>query len=247
MLKTTTVRTTVAAILGAVVLTPGDSTILTVDYYNIHIRDRIGLSKAYTVTAADQAALTQLGVPNADNLNQVQYLTNGFKTLTQGVDGVFTNRWRTENAGLFSTSIGANYNRTQVVSRNPAVVSNDRVANLEESLPKIRVNLTETWDCGPLSLLARVNYYGSFTVTATNLVAQEFGAKFIADLEATYHLTSHVSFTAGAQNLFNTYPDKDRRTLDPVFGLPGNGNQYIDASPFGYNGGFWYSRVVVTF
>jgi iron complex outermembrane receptor protein len=29
--------------------------------------------------------------------------------------------------------------------------------------------------------------------------------------------------------------------------LPGNGNQYIDASPFGYNGGFWYSRVVVTF
>jgi iron complex outermembrane receptor protein len=56
-----------------------------------------------------------------------------------------------------------------------------------------------------------------------------------------------VTLSVGAQNLFNTFPEKDRRSLDPVYGLPGNGNQYIDASPFGYNGAFWYSRVGVTF
>jgi iron complex outermembrane receptor protein len=227
---------------GGIVITPAYGTSLTIDYYNIHIRDRIGLSRAFPVTPADQAALRDLGVQNADSLNQVQYLTNAFKTLTEGVDAVFTHRLRTDGAGTFNTSIGANYNRTEVLERNPQVVSNDRVANLEQLLPRVRINVSEAWEKGPVSVLARVNYYDSFTVTATNNIAQEFGSKIIADLEAGYQLTDHVRLSVGAQNLFDTYPDEDRRSLDPVFGLPGNGNRYIDASPFGYNGAFWYSR-----
>jgi iron complex outermembrane receptor protein len=92
-----------------------------------------------------------------------------------------------------------------------------------------------------------VNYYDSFTVTASNGIAQEFDAKIVADLEASYQINDRFNVAAGVQNAFDEYPDKDRRSLDPVYGLPGNGNQYIDASPFGYNGGFWYTRVTATF
>jgi iron complex outermembrane receptor protein len=95
--------------------------------------------------------------------------------------------------------------------------------------------------------LTRVNYYDAFTVTASNLIAQTFGSKIVTDMEARYQVTDDFSLAFGAQNLFNVYPDKDRRSIDPVTGLPGNGNQYIDASPFGYNGGFWYTRAVVQF
>lgn len=232
---------------AGIVFTPGPATTLTVDYYNIKIRDRIGLSQAFNVTAADREALRTLGVQNADALNQVQYLTNAFETRTEGVDAVFTNAWSTDGAGTFTTSIGANYNRTEVTERDPAVVSNDRVANLEQLLPKFRINASESWTLGPVSLLARANYYDSFTVTASNAIAQEFGDEFVLDLEASYRFNKHVSVAAGVQNLLNNYPDKDRRSLDPVYGLPGNGNQYIDASPFGYNGGFWYTRASVTF
>lgn len=232
---------------AGVVLTPWAATTLTVDYYNINIRDRLGLSQAFTVTPADRDALRALGVQNADFLNQVQYLTNAFKTRTQGVDAVLTNTVLTDGAGSFNTSIGANYNRTEVTERDPAIVSNDRVANLEKLQPRFRVNVSETWSLGSLSLLARVNYYDSFTVTASNNIAQEFGAKFVADLEASYRINERFTLAAGAQNLFDEYPDKDRRSLDPVYGLPGNGNQYIDASPFGYNGGFWYTRVSAAF
>ena len=56
-----------------------------------------------------------------------------------------------------------------------------------------------------------------------------------------------MKVTIGANNLFNKYPDKDLRSIDPNTGLPGNGNQYIDASPFGYNGGSWYVRVGIKF
>ena len=232
---------------AGIVITPGSSTILTVDYYNIRIRDRLGVSRAFVVTAADRVALTALGVTNADELDRVQYLTNAFKTRTQGVDAVLTNVLRTENAGTFNTSIGANYNKTKVIDRDPAIVSNDRVANLEKILPKFRVNVTETWSSGPFSLLARVNYYDSFTVTASSGVAQKFGSEFIADVEASYQLTDNFNLAVGIQNLFDNYPDRDLRSIDPNTGLPGNGNQYIDASPFGYNGGFWYVRAGVKF
>ena len=232
---------------AGIVITPDSDTNLTIDYYNIRIRDRLGVSQAFAVTAADRIALTALGVTNAAELDQVQYLTNAFKTRTQGVDAVLTNVLRTDSAGTFNTSIGVNYNQTKVIERNPLIVTNDRVANLENILPKFRVNFTETWTSGAFSLLARVNYYDSFIVTASSGVAQTFGSKVIADLEASYKLNSNLNFAVGVQNLFDTYPDKDRRSIDPNTGLPGNGNQYIDSSPFGYNGGFWYVRVGLNF
>ena len=228
---------------AGIVITPGGHTNLTIDYYNIAIRDRLGLSRAFTVTAADQVALAALGVSNAGELNQVQYLTNSFRTRTEGIDAVLSNVLATDSAGTFETTLAMNYNRTRVTARNAAIVSNDRVANLENVLPKYRVNFSETWTLGSLSLLARANYYSSFIVTASSGVAQKFGAKVIADLEISYKLNDHVTVAAGVQNLFDTYPDKDLRSIDPNTGLPGNGNQYIDASPFGYNGGQWYLRL----
>ena len=109
------------------------------------------------------------------------------------------------------------------------------------------MNFIETWSSGPFSLLARVNYYDKFTVTASSGAAQTFGSEVIADVEATYQFNDNFSLSAGIQNLFDNYPDKDRRSIDLNTGLPGNGNQYIDASPFGYNGGFWYVRAGVKF
>jgi iron complex outermembrane receptor protein len=232
---------------AGVVITPGSGINLTVDYYNIRIRDRLGLSQSFVVTAADQAALTALGVPNATELNRLQYLTNAFKTRTQGVDAVLTSVIHAADAGTFNTSVAFNYNATKVIDRNPAIVTNDRVANLEGTLPKTRVNFTETWSKGPFSLLGRVNYYSKFSVTSATNAAQTFGSEVIADVEATYAFNDHFSLSAGIQNLFDNYPDKDVRSIDRFTGLPGNGNQYIDASPFGYNGGFWYVRAGVNF
>lgn len=232
---------------GGIVLTPGSGINLTVDYYNIRIRDRLGLSQAFVVTPADQLALAALGVPNANELNRVQYLTNAFKTRTQGVDAVLTSVIRSGDAGTFNTSLSINYNQTKVIGRNPLIVSNDRVFNLEKTLPKLRVNLSEAWSIGRFSLLGRLNYYSKFSVESSTLAKQTFGAEMIADIEATYAFNDNLSLSVGAQNLFNNYPDKDLRSIEPITGLPGNGNQYIDASPFGYNGGFWYIRAGMKF
>jgi len=36
-----------------------------------------------------------------------------------------------------------------------------------------------------------------------------FGAKWIADLDVGYDLADHFTLAAGANNLFNVYPDKN--------------------------------------
>ncbi|WP_428624443.1 TonB-dependent receptor plug domain-containing protein [Sedimenticola sp.] len=232
---------------AGVVITPASGINLTVDYYNIRIEDRLGLSRAFSVTSDDRTALAELGVADANELNRVQYLTNAFDTRTQGIDAVLTKAIHTDNAGTFNTSLSLNWNKTKVIDRDPVVVSDARVATLEKVHPKLRVNLTETWEMGPFSLLTRVNYYDKYTVTANSGAAQTFGEEVVVDLEGTYQFNDNFSFSFGAQNLFDNFPDKDLRSIDPNTGLPGNGNQYIDVSPFGYNGGFWYIRTNVDF
>ena len=69
----------------------------------------------------------------------------------------------------------------------------------------------------------------------------------ITDLEIGYQVLDNVKVTAGANNLFNTYPDKIKATVNnPIFALTdsiSNGSVYPrSGGPFGINGGFWYVR-----
>lgn len=159
---------------GGAVLTPGGGFNATLDYYNITVRDRIGITGNFNVTAADQAALLGLGVTNARDLGQVNYFTNGFKTRTQGVDLVLTHKADTD-AGNFNTSFAINYNRTEVVERRnivlvrpggnitSALINDVRKGNIEQSLPRLRAVFTESWSKGIFDATFRANWHGAFT------------------------------------------------------------------------------------
>ncbi len=73
---------------GGIVLTPVPNLLVTIDGYQISVRDRIGISQQFNVTNADivnQPALAYIGAGGT-----VQYFTNGFNTKTKGVDFVAT-------------------------------------------------------------------------------------------------------------------------------------------------------------
>ncbi|WP_260600487.1 TonB-dependent receptor plug domain-containing protein [Sphingomonas endolithica] len=70
------------------ILEPLSAMTITVDGYQIDLRNRIGLTSPFIVTAADLAAQPSLLPVGVDG--QVQYFTNGFKTRTRGVDVVAT-------------------------------------------------------------------------------------------------------------------------------------------------------------
>ncbi len=240
---------------GAVV-TPGGGFSLTVDYYNITVRDRMGLASYIPITTdAQRQTLKAAGLSNWATVGQVRYFANGFKTRTQGVDVTASHRANT-GIGLFETALAMNYNKTKVLSRELRVMNDTRLANIEEGLPKWRATLTENWSLGKFGVTARGYYYGSFTSAALpadggNL---KVGQEFVADLEVRYEINKNFSMAVGAENILDNYPDKNIRSQ----GLSNSnwyestqaavdGSRYIDSSPFGYNGGFWYVRLNAKF
>ncbi len=240
---------------GGIVLTPGSGFNATIDYYNIRVRDRIAITSSFNVSAADRAALSALGVANANDLGQVNYFTNGFRTRTQGVDAVLSHR-AAGDLGSFNTSLAVNYNQTKVTERTILVaIDPRRAANIEGLTPKWRGVLAETWTSGIFDATARINYFGKITSYNDNPVGgvflpagvQEFRADWSFDLEVGVTLAERFRIAAGAENLFNRYPERDVRNLFSQTNAPANGRLYNDASPLSYMGGFWYVRASAKF
>ncbi len=160
---------------GGAVVTPGGGFTITLDYYNVKVDDRIGITGNIN-PSADLAFLLAQGIPEAAELGAVRYFTNAFDTRTQGVDVVITHKADT-GWGRFNTSLAVNYNKTKVTDRvtingtlaNGRVLSNFRpvddvrVGNIERSNPNWRAVLTETYQNGIFDATARLNYYGEFT------------------------------------------------------------------------------------
>ena len=71
---------------------------------------------------------------------------------------------------------------------------------------------------------------------------RSFGAKWITDLEVSYKLLDSVTVAAGANNLFNEYPDKNG-----IYNAALGSGQFPGTSPFGFTGGSWYARVQYNF
>ncbi|WP_420143386.1 TonB-dependent receptor plug domain-containing protein [Sphingobium sp.] len=244
------------------VFTPAPGASLSIDYYNIKVKDRIGTTGSRVITDAQRPQLQALGLANYATVNEVQFLTNAFDTRTQGVDVVGSYRFNTDGMGTFNTTLAFNYNKTKVIAvgidpeTGSPIISDTRIQQLQNTLPKTRVILTENWSNGPFSLLARMNWYGKYKVfddgaglNGASYVQQSFGSEFVFDFEASYEVNSNFTLSAGVQNLFSNYPDKyDNRAggLGPVYGSTGGrftGDIYPDVSPFGFNGGFWYGKV----
>ena len=257
---------------GGVVLTPGSGFNATIDYYNITVRDRVGITGDFVVTAADQAALFALGVPTAFDLGRVNYFTNGFKTRTQGFDAVLSHRTDTD-IGNFSTSLAVNYNKTVVTERRnitlirptgnivSPLINDVRKGNIEQSLPRWRAVLSETYVNGPVDVTARANWHSNFTTffdtvsgfdpalanLYPNPLTKRFGGEFWFDLEVGVTIAENYRLAIGGQNILDNVPDRETRNIFPTTGGAANGSFYPDISPLGWAGGFWYVRASAKF
>lgn len=247
---------------GGGVFTPAPGVSLTIDYYNIKVKDRIGTTGSRVITDAQRPTLQSLGLANYATVNEVQFLTNAFDTRTQGIDVVGSYRLATDGMGVFNTTLAFNWNKTKVTSvgadpiTGDPIISATRIQQLEKTLPKYRVILTENWSSGPFSVLGRVNWYSKYTMSddgsgpdGLTYVQQTFSSEFVFDLEVSYEVNDMFTITAGAQNILDNYPDKFKNQavggLGPVYASTGGrftGDVYPDVSPFGFNGGFWYLK-----
>ena len=220
---------------------------LTLDYYRIKVQDRIGLSEQFNVSSLTPSQLTRFNmlVPEATSLSSVRYYTNDFDTTTQGLDLVATYPLTTVAGDTRFIFVG-NWNKTEVDSRNPAIISDKNVIQLEEKLPQFRFTLTADHSYGPWRLLTRLHFFDDFRSYPADVQSWGFrsGERWLMDIEASYTFLNipfmqAVTLAAGAENVFDQYP---RRVPYSGGGGSGVGMKYPEASPFGFNGGFYYLR-----
>jgi iron complex outermembrane receptor protein len=236
-------------ISAGIVLTPIDKLLITVDGYQIKVRNRIGISQQFDVKAADIIKLPALAYVGAGGT--VQYFTNGFNTKTQGVDLVASYPLSLGAAGTLDTAFAYNYNKTDVTKYNPNVISAARIIDIQHYAPNNRANFNASYGWGPIRAVLHENYYGTYR-DENDYPGQLFSAKYTTDLELGYQVFKNLLAAVGGRNIFNAFPDKIANTaktpIYPTTGGESDGEFYPrTGGPFGFNGAFWYVRMSATF
>ncbi len=222
-----------------------------IDFFRIDIDDRITLSSEVPVgatlagggpaAAQLQAAIDALvaaGDNSASSISGFNFFVNDFETQTQGVDIVATIPLDL-GSGDSKLSVAYNHTETEVTS-DSAFLSDTRIFSIENGLPEDRLTLTGTHLQGDWNFLVRGNYYGEIGVGndlgrgANGDFDGFYGGKFLVDAEVEYALNENMSIVLGAQNLFDTVPDKVPQPENNA------GQIYPEESPFGFNGGLYY-------
>jgi iron complex outermembrane receptor protein len=220
---------------------------LTADYYNIQVEDRISQSEKITLSQADKDTLTAAGVPNVQGLAQVSFFTNDFDTTTQGIDLV-ANYTADLIGGSSTFSLAYNWNETEV-TKFSTITGAFKVKRLEEDLPSHRATLTWSQQWETFSAFARANYFGEYQGVHVDYdeTAKTADAAVTFDAEITYFMNESISFSIGAQNLFDQ--DAEKLDFEDRTGIPNNnwGGQFYETSPFGINGGYYYAKATYTF
>ena len=250
-ISTVAVNSPVARALGSKDLKPEKSTNLsagftarpmrsltvTVDYYNIKIKDRIVLTENLGAAGSGSSAVNAAvkAVLDANGFNSVgaaRFFINGLDTRTQGVDAVVNWRLPVEDFGNWTLTAAYNYNKQQILQRKnqlgplatiPNLILFGRVEGLRftEGQPRDKVVLSLDGDVGKFGITARTTRYGKVTSPGsaapisdpTSLSAYGpddifLGAKWITDLELRFKPAKNVNLAVGADNMFDIYPDR---------------------------------------
>ncbi|MEP4486067.1 MAG: TonB-dependent receptor [Halioglobus sp.] len=210
---------------------------LTVDYYNIELEDRLGVSQNFELTEEEIDALIEAGVAGANSLSTFRFFTNGIETETEGFDVVAT-YGLDSSFGVTDFSVAYNQTETDVTKADSSIIDDTRIQELEEALPETRWNVGAVHTMNNWRFMARYSYYDDWYDSEDTLTYDGYG---IVDAEVGYTLDMGLAVIVGANNLFDETPDKNPNAAAGV------GNQYSQWAPGGFNGQFVYTRLVYDF
>jgi iron complex outermembrane recepter protein len=225
---------------------------LTVDAYWIQIKNRIVLSGVLDKTIPAVKKILE-SFPTI-KVDQVQFFTNAINTNTKGIDIVFVGNWNINKSNL-AVSLAANFNSTRLFGEiktsdklsSDSVTANklfntEDIEKMENEQPNDKIILSLIYRTGKTKLILRNTRFGKTSIapiyqTPTRVVPESFSPKIITDLSLNYALKTWVGITLGVNNIFNVYPDPIKNSDNTV---SGSRIYCAEASPFGFNGGYYY-------
>ena len=258
-------------ISAGIVATPAPRVTMTLDAYQVSIRDRVvgsgTLYGTYNGVVRSQA-VNEAIIANGNVLENVPFsginvFSNGLNTRTRGVDLVVNFNTQVGRFGSIDWSVTGNISKTKVtkVRETPAPLAAsgqqlfDKVAisNLETATPRFKLILAGVYRTGSLTVSAKENLYGNASRYADpgdgNFYLDRTGTKATTDVDVEYRLFKNLALSAGAINLFNVKPNRVNQTALTIAALAGDPavEIYPKYSPYGINGGYYYARVRLNF
>ena len=213
----------------------GENTTLTVDLFQIDVKDRIYRTG-------------DIAVPGTAS-STISFYTNALDVKSRGVDVVLTSKFDWADEISTDLAFAFNYNEVSVTGQSSVggitPVSDSIVEDIENNYPNERFVLTaNTFYGSDWNFMVRANYYGPHydergTIGAASNPSAKIDATIYFDLELGYQFNEDLRFTAGAVNVFDTFineigePNANRLSV---------GLQYPRRSAANYEGGSWYVR-----
>jgi iron complex outermembrane receptor protein len=228
-----------------VTVKPSTDTALTVDLYQINIRDRIVLSGRF-----DQDNYPDLGaILQGLGVGQAQFFVNSVNTRTRGLDLTASSRAKL-GAGQLNTFLALNVSSTKVTGINaPAslkgfedvLLSERERLFMEQGGPRSKATLGFEYSQGAWTGEAKVIHFGSQTQGGfSDGVYLHYKPKTSMDLGLSWQATPALKFSVGGNNVFNVKPTRQ----DP---FETDNGFYYDSVQFGLNGASYYARAYYRF
>ncbi|MFD2644373.1 TonB-dependent receptor [Pseudomonas japonica] len=225
---------------------PVEDASLTLDAYQIRIKDRIALSETLRGSTVNQILASQ----GYGNYSGVSFFTNALDTRTHGLDLIGHYRLALPQVGQVTFNAGFNWSKTQVtdIQDNPGplsgsgviLINREALSYVQSASPQSKLVLGADWRQGPWSAAFTTLRYGRYTLDSNTGPAfdQTFGSQWVSNASLSYDVDSALTLTAGANNLFDSYPDK----IDVANRFVGGRVQYQSISPAGAEGAYYYLK-----
>jgi len=219
---------------------PVKNLVITVDAYIIDIKNRIVITSSIT-----DPRIEALGVESG------RFFTNAIDTKTKGLDIVANYTLPISAGNKLDFSLASNFSETKISKFHfPASLSGhdqdeyfgpDQQSLIETNYPKSRHIFTIDWSVQKFNFLVRNTYWGEVTRNGFPFgEVQVHKGKVTSDLEASYKITSALSFSAGANNFLDVFPDKQVYS-NSYFGV----FEYAPVQ-MGVLGAFYYAKLILT-
>jgi len=223
---------------------PNNNTSITVDYYNIKVKDRIVLGKEIVPSGDPTQALDQ--ILKANGIVSVSFLVNALTSQTSGIDYVVSHKNIQLMDGKLTLNLSGNF--TLKNERDGAVQNPDAVARAGQSVldatqealmftsrPKFKTILGGDLNYERLSFSLNNTVFGPTHFRNAGMdrnLEVKFKTKTVTDFAVNYELTKNTTLTFNLNNMFNITPSwsfralnaqgqalLDSKAIDPSYGL----------------------------
>lgn len=228
--------------------------LITIDAYQIDIKDRIVVSGRFSSTIPQLADYFK-----GTEVTEAQFFTNAVDTRTSGIDAIITYKNRFENNTNLTLNVAANFNETTIQGgatgvRTPTqlnglgetLMNREERGRIEVNQPKSKIVLSANYQIKNLNLKLQSTRFGEISTIAPTdpLQDQTFSAKWISDVSMGYKLNKNVTLNVGANNVFDIYPDL---VADPRLTNDGTVIYSRFATQFGFNGAYYFVNLNLNF